>query len=137
MKNIFIESFVFMAVLFFALTFNFGFQSARLGSGLVFAEGEPAPTVETVSLPSPIPGANGGGATLQDIIKNISGFIFWLGITISPIFIVWGGFLVATANGEQAKISQGRQIITYAIVGLVIIAVSNILVSGVQAVLGS
>jgi len=102
------------------------------GAGLALAQ-----STSTVTLMPPINSASGGGATLEDIIKNVTGFIFWLGITICPILIVWGGFNIATAGDDENKVTQGKQIITYAAVGLVIIALSNAMVITVQKILAT
>ena len=55
---------------------------------------------------------------------------------ICPIYIVWGGFEIATANGEEAKITSGKSKLTYAAIGLVIIALSGAMVTVIQKVLG-
>lgn len=89
---------------------------------------------EVVSLTPPINTAH-GGATLEDIIKNFVNFIFWLGIIICPILIVWGGFNIATSAGSEDKMKKGRDTITFAVIGLVIIAISNVMVSAIQNIL--
>ncbi len=77
-----------------------------------------------------------GGMELKDIIGKIAGVIFWLALMICPIAIVWGGFEIATAGGDQGKITKGKQIIQYSIVGLAIIALSAVLVEAIKSVLG-
>jgi hypothetical protein len=62
-------------------------------------------------------------------------FVFTIALVICPIFIVWGGFEIATAAGSEEKVKHGREIITYALVGLVIIAASKGLVAAIQSVL--
>lgn len=89
----------------------------------------------TVTLKSPITDASGNGVGLEGIIKNVTGFIFWLGLVICPIIIVWAGFNIATAGDDQNKVKQGKDLITYAVIGLLIIAISNVMVTAVQSVL--
>jgi hypothetical protein len=43
------------------------------------------------------------------------------------LLIIYGGFTYATAAGAEEKVKKGRQILTYAIIGIVIIAVAWIL----------
>lgn len=90
----------------------------------------------TVTLTPPI-SRGGVGLGVNDIIGNVINFIFWLGIVICPIYIVWGGFEIATSNGEEAKVTSGKTKITYAIIGLVIIALSKTMVEVVKSILGA
>ncbi len=92
----------------------------------VLAAGEP------VELKSPIE----GDLTIPGIIEKVIGVIFWLGLLICPAFIIWGGFEIATAGGDPAKIGKGKQIIFYAIGGLAIIALSQVLAAIVKSALG-
>jgi len=77
-----------------------------------------------------------GNKTLEQIIQGVVNFIFGLALLICPIFIVWGGFEIATANGAEAKIKEGRQKITYSLVGLVIIALASTFVAVIKSILG-
>jgi Type IV secretion system pilin len=88
-----------------------------------------------VTLTPPIQNSSGGGAGIQDIIGKVTGVIFWLAITICPICIIWGGFEIATAGGDPTKTNKGKQIIYYSIGGLVLIALSSVLVAVIKTVL--
>lgn len=86
---------------------------------------------DTVTIGNPL-----GDKTLTDIIQGLINFIFGLALLICPIFIVWGGFEIATAAGADTKIKEGRQKITYALVGLIIIALSSGFVAIIKNILG-
>lgn len=88
-----------------------------------------------IVLEPPIKDAGGLGIGLEGIINNFTNFIFWLGIVICPILIVWGGFNIATAAGSEDKMKKGKDIITYAAIGLVIIAISSAMVTAIQNIL--
>jgi hypothetical protein len=90
---------------------------------------------QAVTLEPPIKNESGSGAEVEDIIGKIAGVIFWLGLMICPIGIIWGGFEIATAGGDQNKITKGRQIILYSIIGLVIIAISATLATVIKNIL--
>jgi hypothetical protein len=90
---------------------------------------------DEVKLTPPIQNNAGEGAGIQDLIGNVTGVIFWLGIMICPICIIWGGFEIATAGGDPAKNTKGRQIIYYSIGGLALIALSSVLVAMIKSVL--
>ena len=84
-----------------------------------------------MTLVSPLQGDLG----IAGIIEKVIGVIFWLGVMVCPITIIWGAFEIATAAGDQTKISQGRQIILYSVVGLTIIAISSALANLVNTTL--
>ncbi|MFZ3074168.1 MAG: hypothetical protein WA093_03510 [Minisyncoccales bacterium] len=88
-------------------------------------------TGDTVTIGNPL-----GDKDLTDIIQGLINFIFGLALLICPIFIIWGGFEIATAAGADTKIKEGRQKITYALVGLVIIALASTFVAVIKGILG-
>ncbi len=75
------------------------------------------------------------GLDIEGIIGKIANVIFGLGIIICPIAIVWGGFEIALAQGDQEKVTKGKQIIQYSVIGLLIIALSSALVTAIRNVL--
>ena len=92
---------------------------------------------QAVTLEPPIKNESGGGAEVTDIIGKIAGVIFGLALMICPILIIWGGFEIATAGGDQSKINKGKQIILYSLVGLAIIAMSAAFVEAIKEILGA
>ena len=84
----------------------------------------------TVEIVPPITG------TLVEIIQKIIGFLAGLALIICPIIIVYGGFILMSSNGEPAKTTEGRRIITYALVGLIIMFVAQALVKMIAGILG-
>lgn len=78
-----------------------------------------------------------GNLTVEDIVGKIAGVIFGLALMICPILIIWGGFEIATAGGDQNKITKGKQIITFSLVGLAIIALSAAFVEAIRQILGA
>lgn len=69
-------------------------------------------------------GGNGQDACtwcqLMVLFKNIIDFMLYLIFPLAAVMIVYGGFLIMTAAGSPAKIGKGREVITAAIVGLLI-----------------
>ena len=85
--------------------------------------------VFAVGIDPPIPGG------IEEIIQRIISFLFGLAILICPIFIIWGGFEIATAAGAPQKIEEGKRRITYSLVGLVIMALANAFVTVIKDIL--
>lgn len=93
-------------VLFFAFCFLFSTASA-FAAGLVpcGGDGESACTFcHLVQLG-------------ENIIYNL---LLKIGPTIATIFIIWGAFMMMLSGGSPEKAKKGREIMTSAIVGLVI-----------------
>jgi len=63
----------------------------------------------------------------DQLVSGVMGFLFGVALLVCPILIIWGGVLIATSGGDQEKTKKGKQFITYAVVGLVIIALSNVI----------
>ncbi len=57
---------------------------------------------------------------LTNLINNIGTWIFGIVIAIAIIFFVLAGFYFITAQGDPAKVGKAREMITYAIVGVVV-----------------
>lgn len=76
-------------------------------------------------------GKGGAWTALGCIPANGSGFIAWifgplLGIIggIAFLLILWGGFTIITSTGDPQRITHGREIITSALAGLLLIIFS-------------
>jgi hypothetical protein len=74
----------------------------------------------------------GGDTESTDAINNLIAVIVnifsWVVGVIAVIMIIWGGFSIVTAGGDAQKVGNGRKTITYALVGLVIVAMAQIIV---------
>lgn len=76
--------------------------------------------------------ASGGknSNTIQNPIEatSLSGFfasivdgLIQLGVIVSVLGIMYGGFLLVTAAGDEEKVSNGRKTITWAMVGTAVL----------------
>lgn len=69
--------------------------------------------------------------------QNIINFALYLVFPISAIMIVVGGIFILTAGGSEARVSKGREIITAAIVGLLIALFSWLILDTIFRVLAN
>lgn len=79
-----------------------------------------------------------GQCTLNDIMQvvvNVSVLILGLSGTIVLVMFIWGGFVWLTAAGNPAKVKQGLDIMTWAVVGLIIVFASYAIVATLVSVL--
>ncbi len=66
-----------------------------------------------------------GTSSIIQIINNVLNYLIYVSVPILAIMILVGGFQILTARGEPAKITSGKQTITYAVIGFIIILVSK------------
>lgn len=71
-------------------------------------------------------------AGFVNVILNYS---VGIGGGLALILIIWGGFRIVTSNGNSDEVKKGKEIITYAIVGLILIlfavVIMNVIGGGV------
>lgn len=63
------------------------------------------------------------------IILIVANVIAWLGGAIAVVMIIYASFTYVTSSGEQSKIKRAKDIILYAVVGLVVIVISRTLIA--------
>lgn len=71
--------------------------------------------------------------TLEELAEAIIDFVFNLALVLAPLIIIIGGFYIVTAGGNPEKVKTGKDIIIYALVGILIILTSK----GIVAVITS
>lgn len=64
-------------------------------------------------------------------LKKIIQFMFVIAIPLAVIVIVWGAFVIMTAGGSESRVTQGKGIITAAVIGLAILLGSWLIVTTV------
>jgi len=84
-------------------------------------------TAGSAATPGKISGAT---CCLMSAIKNITNWIFLIFMGVAVIMVIIGGFFMVTAAGNPAQFGQGRQLIIYALIG-VIVALSAKFVPGI------
>jgi hypothetical protein len=81
----------------------------------------------------PAPASNytsGNGAQgLSAFVTNLINLIFIVGALVFVFMLVWGAFQWMTSGGEKEKVAEARKRITYAIIGMVLMAVTFLLLS--------
>ena len=82
----------------------------------------------------------GTDCTFCDLIKlveNIVNFLWSLAAVVAGAMLVYGGFIMMTAGGDQGKVKEGKGIITQALIGFIIMFVAWILINLVLSVIAT
>jgi len=101
-----------------------------LSSPAVYAGTVKTTTGGTVSLTNPLTG-NETPTTIPTLIGYLIKAIMGIVGSLALVMIIYGGFVWMTAAGNTEKITQGKNILVWAIIGLVVIFSAYLLVSNI------
>ena len=73
---------------------------------------------------------------MVDVVKSFVNWMLGILALIALIILIWGGFQMVTAAGDDAKYKKGFKILQQAAIGLVFIGVSWLVVSLIFRLLG-
>lgn len=62
---------------------------------------------------------------LVDIVDRVITIAFWVALSISPIPIIYAGFLFVTAGGQSKNIDTAKSMLLWTVIGLVVIMMAR------------
>lgn len=74
-------------------------------------------------------------AVCQAIVK-IKNYVLMLGTVVVGMMIIIGGFLYATAGGNEKQVDTAKKTITFAVIGIIVMLAAEIIVTTVKSLLG-
>ncbi len=74
--------------------------------------------------PLPPPGSNLPDVTIGEVIMQITNWILGFVTAIAVLALIWGGVRYLTAAGDDSQVEEAKNIITQAIIGLIIVGIS-------------
>ena len=77
------------------------------------------------------------GDTLITVFKTFINWMLGMLALIALVILLWGGFQMVTAAGDDAKYKKGFKILQQAAIGLVFIGISWLVVSVIFRLLGT
>jgi len=80
--------------------------------------------------------ANCGFCCMLNTVYKITNWFFYILILLVTVFIIYGGFVIVTASGDPEKAGKGKQVLTFAIMGLAIALLARVIPSVVRFVIG-
>lgn len=88
-----------------------------------------------VFINKPEPGQFAKSNDVNTNLVVIMNYVLGAAAGIVVLFIIIGGFLYITSAGDEKKAEQGKNTITYAVVGLVVILLAYTIAQTVQLIL--
>ena len=85
-------------------------------------------------------GGNSQPFTIQsifDIILRVGQILTFFAIGLAVLFMVYGGVLMITDSGDQARVGKGKKILTNAVIGLVVAIIAASIVTFVSQIAGT
>lgn len=73
--------------------------------------------------------------TIPQLIDKIATWLLKIGLVISTIIILWAAIVFMTSGGNQARVTQARQTLWYAIIGITVLLLAKGLTTLIQNVL--
>ena len=111
--------FIFLSLAFFLLFGNLVFAQPFQEEG-----GAPFSVSQSAELTNPL-----GNVNIFDIVANIRKTILGLVGVAALVMFIYGGILWMTSAGNSQRIEKGRETLTWAAIGLVVIFASYALVN--------
>jgi hypothetical protein len=74
--------------------------------------------------------------SFDEIIDRVINFLFYVAMVVVPLMVIVGAFFILTAADDPKKAEQGRQIIFYTIIGLLVVLFAKGLISVLKGVIG-
>jgi hypothetical protein len=62
------------------------------------------------------------------LLDNVIDWILNIALVLAPLIIVYGGFLYMTAAGDTNKVSQGKNVVLYAVIGFILALMAKSLI---------
>lgn len=82
---------------------------------------------------APLPSEVSSARSAADILLSVLNFLLGIVGTLSIIMLVVGGVMFLTAAGSQDRITTGKKIVTYALLGVVVALASLVIVRQLAA----
>lgn len=73
------------------------------------------------------------GPNIESIVSTIINILSWIVGVVSVIMIIIGGFRYIISSGNDTSVTSAKNTILYAIVGLIVVALAQVIVHFVMA----
>lgn len=75
-----------------------------------------------IDIPNPL---GNGGKDIPTLISTIATWLLGIGTVLATIVVLWAALLFMTSGGNPARVTQARQTLWYAIIGLAVLMLAS------------
>ena len=91
------------------------------------------PVVHAADIPTDVPTLSG----LESVFGNVVSAVLALAAIVLFVMLVMGGFQYITSGGDPQKVEQAKKTLTYAILGVVFVALSYLILTFIGTFTGA
>jgi hypothetical protein len=73
--------------------------------------------------------------SVQEIIKAISDWAWDIGFALAVLMMIVGAFYLITATGDPERVNTGKKIITWTIIGIIVLFLSTQIITLIENIL--
>lgn len=66
---------------------------------------------------------------MEILVKNGLNLLMWIAGILAVVMIIYAGYLFVRSSNDSSKITSAKNIILYAVIGLIVIAAANVIVA--------
>lgn len=66
---------------------------------------------------------------MEILVKNGLNLLMWIAGILAVVMIIYAGYLFVRSSNDSSKITSAKNIILYAVIGLIVIAAANAIVA--------
>lgn len=74
--------------------------------------------------------------SVEEVIGAIVDWVYRIALVLAPLMIMIGGFYLITAAGDPERVNTGKKIITWTIVGIVVVLLATSVKLVLENILG-
>jgi len=95
------------------------------------------PLLAAAQVPSPVQVQGNPIDQLFGIIRTIANYFLTAVIVIAALMVIYAGWTYMTAGGDEGKVSSAKNIIIYAVVGVGVALLAQLIVAVAGAIVGA
>ena len=74
-----------------------------------------------ITIPNPL----GETSDIYTLIEKITNFLIGIAIVVTPIIIVYAGFIYITAGGNEEKVKTAQKVLIWALIGFALVLIAR------------
>ncbi len=95
------------------------------------------PLLAGAQTPSPVPVVGNPIDQVFNLLRSIANYFLTAIIVVAAIMVIWAGWNYMTAGGDEGKVSTAKNTIIYAVIGVGVALLAQLIVAVAGAIVGA